>query len=262
MNFDLSDIPVVILCGGKGTRLRDVTEALPKPMVPIGEFPIVVHIMKWYAKFGIKKFILCLGYKKEAFIDYFSNFAKYTNDITIDLKTNSYQINQSKQLDWQITLCDTGLKSKTGRRINRALKYVNSPKFFMTYGDGVSNVDINLLYESHLLSKKNLTMTQVKSPTRFGLVETDSNGNVLEFKEKNQSDGYINGGFMVIEQEFCEKYLNDDDVFFEQNPMSLALMNKDIHAYTHNDFWQCMDSLKEYELLNNIWKRNIAPWKA
>lgn len=258
----LQDIPVIILCGGKGTRLRDVTENLPKPMVPIGDIPIVVHIMNWYAKFGLRKFILCLGYKKEVFVDYFTNFIRYNNDISVDLMSNKIDILFEKHIDWKIVLCDTGLDTKTGKRVKIAFdKYIDVKRFMLTYGDGVSNVDINELYDEHVKSNKLLTMTQVKSPTRFGLIETDNDNNVLQFKEKNQSDGYINGGFMVVEKEFIEKYVDNSDVFFEKEPMSAAIKHKDVHAYTHNGFWQCMDNSKEYELLNSLWKNNQALWK-
>ncbi len=259
----MSNIPCVILCGGKGTRLRDVTESLPKPMVPIGDIPIVVHIMKWYAKFGIKKFILCLGYKKEVFIDYFTNFLKYSNDISVDLKTNKVDILSDNYVDWQITLCDTGLESKTGKRIKIAFdKHIVDKQFMLTYGDGISNVDINKLYSSHIKSKRLLTITKVKSPTRFGLIETDIDDNIVQFKEKNQSDGYINGGFMVVEKKFIDDYLDRSDVFFEKEPMEKAILNHDVHAYAHDGFWQCMDNAKEYEFLNDIWKNGNAPWKV
>ena len=253
----------MILCGGKGTRLRDATESLPKPMVPIGDVPIVVHIMRWYAKFGIKKFVLCLGYKKEVFIDYFSNFLKYTNDISIDLKSNTIDVITSNSIDWQIILCDTGIDSKTGLRIKTAFdKHINGTQFFLTYGDGVSDVDVQALYISHMASRKPLTMTQVKSPTRFGLIEIDNNGIVLDFKEKNQSDGYINGGFMVVEKDFIDRYVDESNVFFEKEPMEKAIQAKDVHAYTHNGFWQCMDNIKEYNFLNLLWKSGKAPWKV
>lgn len=261
--INLSNIPVVVLCGGKGTRLRDVTESLPKPMVPIGDVPIVVHIMNQYAKFGLNKFILCLGYKKEVFIDYFTNFLKYTNDILIDMKSNKISTLFEKKVDWEIILCDTGLETKTGKRVKIAFdKYVKEQQFMLTYGDGVSDIDISKLYQSHIASKKLLTISKVKSPTRFGLVETDSKGTIIQFKEKNQSDGYINGGFMVVERPFVEKYMDNSDVFFEKEPMETAIDNNDVHAYTHNGFWQCMDNAKEYEFLNDLWKNGTAPWKT
>lgn len=256
------NIPCVILCGGKGTRLADISEKLPKPMVKIGDIPIVVHIMKWYAKFGFTNFILCLGYKKEVFIDYFNNFLKYNNDIKIDLLNNNITILTDNYADWHITLCDTGLETKTGKRVKIVFdKYIDNQKFMLTYGDGLSDVNINQLYFSHINSNKLLTITQVKNPIRFGLIETDNNGNILQFKEKKQSDGYINGGFMVVDRKFIEKYLDNQDVFFEKEPIENAIHHADVHAFTHNGFWQCMDNAKEYELLNNLWKNNYAPWK-
>ena len=259
---DLSQIPCMILCGGKGTRLKDVTEILPKPMVSIGDFPIVVHIMNWYASFGVKKFILCLGYKKEKFIDYFINFSKYSNDISIDLKTNQIKLLTNNINECEIILCDTGLESKTGKRMKTASKYVYAPQFFLTYGDGLSDIDINKLFHEHIASQKRMTLTRVKNPARFGLIEVDGTGNILNFREKNHSDGYINGGFMVIDQEFIKEYMDDSDVFFEKEPIDKAIAMNDVHAYTHNGFWQCMDNLKEYEYLNDLWKSGNAPWKA
>lgn len=257
----MQDIPCMILCGGKGTRLRDVTELLPKPMVQIGDFPIVLHIMNWYAKFGIQKFILCLGYKKERFIDYFVNFSRYSNDISINLKDNCIKLLTNNSSEYEIVLCDTGLDSKTGKRVKIASRYVDSPRFFLTYGDGLADIDINKLFAEHIKSQKNMTLTRVKNPARFGLIEVDDTGNISNFREKNISDGYINGGFMVVNKDFIEKYLDDSDVFFEQEPIDAAIKMKDVYAYTHNGFWQCMDNPKEYEYLNSLWKTGNAPWK-
>ena len=169
----------------------------------------------------MRRFILCLGYKKEAFIDYFINFSRYINDVTVDVGTGDVRIHKDKVFDWEVTLADTGLESKTGRRVYLAGKYLRSSDntFFLTYGDGVSDVDLHGLLENHVASGRLLTLTKVKSPTRFGLVETDVNGQILDFKEKNQSDGYINGGFMCVDRLFVNRYLDGSDVFFEQEPM-------------------------------------------
>ena len=218
----ICDIPCVILCGGKGTRLRDVSEILPKPMVSIGEFPIVLHIMKWYMKFGVKNFILCLGYKKEKFIDYFLKINEYSNDIKIDFANKSVSFLSQNFIDCSVTLADTGEDALTGDRIKSVMKYVLPfSRFFLTYGDGLSNVDIDKLLSSHISSGKKLTISKVKNPTRFG---------------NNQ--------------------------FFEQEPICNAIQHNDVHAFTHNGFWQCMDNLKDYSLLNDIWKSGDAPWKA
>ena len=257
----ISDIPAMILCGGKGTRLRDVTEQLPKPMVPIGEVPIVVHIMKWYAHFGVRRFILCLGYKKESFIDYFVNFSRYVNDITVNVGTGDVTVHKARSFDWEVTLADTGLESKTGRRVYAAKKYLRGSdnEFFLTYGDGVSDVDIRRLFERHSESGRLFTLTKVKSPTRFGLIETDADGRVLEFQEKTQSDGYVNGGFMCVDRAFVGKYLDGSDVFLEQEPMLAAMRDEQVGAYTHDGFWQCMDTSRDYNLLNELWAGGNAP---
>ena len=258
----ICDIPCVILCGGKGTRLRDVSEILPKPMVSIGEFPIVLHIMKWYMKFGVKNFILCLGYKKEKFIDYFLKINEYSNDIKIDFANKSVSFLSQNFIDCSVTLADTGEDALTGDRIKSVMKYVLPfSRFFLTYGDGLSNVDIDKLLSSHISSGKKLTISKVKNPTRFGIIHVDNNDNITDFNEKKYTESYINGGFMVVETDFVDYYVGNNQ-FFEQEPICNAIQHNDVHAFTHNGFWQCMDNLKDYSLLNDIWKSGDAPWKA
>ena len=257
--------PVMILCGGRGTRLREVTELLPKPMVPIGGLPIIWHIMKCYAAFGVRRFILCLGYKREEFVDFFLNYRARTADMTLTLG-NKPQITfhgGDDEADWEVTLVNTGENTKTGGRILQASRYlkVEDKRFFLTYGDGVSNVDISSLYQSHLNSGKLLTTTAVHPEGRFG--ELDLDGDKIRcFAEKPlQRPGYINGGFMVAERGVVERYLaNRPDCFFESEPMAELAADGEMRAFCHEDFWQCMDNPREYTLLNDLWDSGRAPW--
>ncbi len=257
--------PVMILCGGKGTRLRDVTELLPKPMVSVGEQPIVWHIMKTYAAFGVRRFILCLGYKREAFVDYFMNFHTRISDATIRLGHKSEVVfhDEPEEADWEITLAGTGLDTTTGGRVFRAAKYLrpDDKEFFLTYGDGLCDLDINSLYRTHLDSGKLITITGVHPEARFGelMIEGDS---VTGFEEKPpQSTGYINGGFMVINREFIPRYIDGADAeFLEQSPMRSAASNGDMGGFRHEGFWQCMDNQREYNMLNSMWNSGNAPW--
>ena len=261
----LPDIPVMILCGGKGTRLRDVTEVLPKPMVPIGTQPILWHIMKCYAAFGLRRFILCLGYKAEAFIDFFMNFHLRTADATITLGHDP-QIHfhrEVEEADWQVTLAQTGIETKTGPRVSRVARYLKpaDQDFFLTYGDGVADIDIAELYRAHKQSGKLLTVSAVHPPARFGEMVLKGNS-IAEFAEKLPSNSaYINGGFMVLKREFLERYLYPEkDEFFEQTPINQAVKDHQANAYRHEGFWQCMDTPREYTLLNELWSQKQAPW--
>ena len=261
----LPDIPVMILCGGKGTRLRDVTEVLPKPMVPIGEQPILWHIMKCYAAFGFKRFILCLGYKQEVFIDYFMNFHLRTADATITLG-HYPEITFHKEVeeaDWQVTLAQTGIETKTGLRVSRAAQYLKTEDqdFFLTYGDGVADIDIAALYKAHKKSGKMLTISAVHPPARFGEIILDGS-TVTEFAEKApRSNGYINGGFMVVKRDFLSRYLAPDrDEFLEQAPITDCVNDRQMNAFRHEGFWQCMDTPREFTLLNDLWSKKKSPW--
>ena len=261
----LPDIPVMILCGGKGTRLRDVTEVLPKPMVPIGTQPILWHIMKSYAAFGVKRFILCLGYKSEAFIDFFMNFHLRISDATITLghdpEIHFHQ--EVEEADWQVTLAQTGIETKTGLRVARAARYLKDidQDFFLTYGDGVSDIDLAELYESHKKSGKLLTVSAVHPPARFGEMMLDGD-TVTEFDEKvSRGSGYINGGFMVMKRDFLSRYLSlERDEFLEMAPIFRCVEDRQTHAFRHEGFWQCMDTPREFTLLNEFWSKKKAPW--
>ncbi len=256
--------PVMILCGGMGTRLRDVTELLPKPMVPVGAQPIVWHIMKTYAAFGVTRFILCLGYKRECFIDYFLNYHANASDITISLGRNKKIVyhSHSGEEEWEVTLANTGLETMTGGRVAQAGKYLKTDddNFFLTYGDAVSNVNIQALYDTHRRHGKMLTITAVHPAGRFGEIDFED-GQITGFNEKPPAEGYINGGFMVLKREFLKRYIpEDEDVFFEQAPMKGAIVDRQVETYRHEGFWQCMDTPREHHLLNSLWQEGKAPW--
>ena len=257
--------PAMILCGGQGTRLREVTELLPKPMVPIGEQPIIWHIMRGYAAFGVKRFILCLGYKREEFIDYFLNFHARSTDITVRLGKDhgiTYH-GETFEADWEVTLADTGIETMTGGRILRASRYLKPEdrEFFLTYGDGVSDIDIDELLAFDRKNGKLLTISAVHPDGRFG--EMKFKGALVEgFAEKPLSSSrYINGGFMVANRELVPRYLADrPDSYFEAQPMQEILKDRQLAALRHNGFWQCMDTPREHKLLNDLWNSGNAPW--
>lgn len=256
--------PAMILCGGRGTRLRDVTELLPKPMVPIGNHPVLWHIMRSYSAFGVKRFILCLGYKKETFIDYFLNFSARENDMTIKLGNPPEMIFHGKreEEDWEVTLADTGLESFTGTRIRIAAKYLKpeDQRFFLTYGDGVADLNMKELLENHIQAKRDLTISAVHPEGRFGEVRFRKDGSIRFDEKPYRSGGFINGGFMVVEKSVIENYIPQENVFFEAEPFSKITEASQMNAYRHEGFWQCMDTPREHELLNKLWENGNAPW--
>jgi glucose-1-phosphate cytidylyltransferase len=254
---------VVIFCGGLGTRLREETEFRPKPMVPVGERPILWHIMKSYAHYGHKEFILCLGYKGEAIKEYFRNYHWNTSDVTLSLgaKPKIKYHNQHDEEDWTVTMVDTGQNTMTGGRLKRVLPYVKDDTFLLTYGDGVTDSDINASIAFHRKQKKILTMTAVQPAGRFGDMEI-ADGKVTAFKEKpEKQSGYINGGFFVVDKRIG-KYLGDDTCVFENEPLAKLAAEKQIVAYQHPGFWQCMDTYREQQLLTGLWNSDNAPWKV
>jgi glucose-1-phosphate cytidylyltransferase len=253
---------VVILCGGYGTRIRDVADNIPKPMIPIGRFPILWHIMKYYASYGHRDFVLCLGYKSHVIKDFFLNYEAHTKDFTIDLgRKNKITFHTDhEESDWTVTLAETGLDAMTGARIKRIQKYVGKEDFMLTYGDGVGNVDLNALLKYHQSHGRSLTVTGVRPPGRFGeLMHTD--GVITEFNEKPQAaGGRISGGFFVASPAIFN-YLNDDDhLVFEQQPMRSIVKNQQLMVYEHDGFWQPMDTSREYQLLNSLYDQGGAPW--
>ena len=258
--------PAMILCGGQGTRLRDVTELLPKPMVPIGPHPIIWHIMKSYAAFGVKRFILCLGYKREAFINYFLNYHARATDVTLRLGEENGIVYHSGhgEEDWEVTLADTGDRTMTGGRVARASKYLkpDDQEFFLTYGDAVADVDVDALLAQHRASQRDLTVTAVHPAGRFGDLLMDPSGGVAAFREKPKVEvGVINGGFMVAKRSIIDQYLSPSaDLVFEQEPMSRIVEAGQMAAHEHEGFWQCMDTAREHSLLNELWDSGQAPW--
>ncbi|MDZ4815343.1 MAG: glucose-1-phosphate cytidylyltransferase [Verrucomicrobiota bacterium] len=256
---------VVILCGGKGTRLREETEYRPKPMIPIGNRPILWHIMKTYASHGYKEFVLCLGYKGEMIKDYFRNYMWMTSDVTLKLgRTPSNKFHTShEEEDWSVTLADTGQETGTGGRIKKIESYLGTDEnFFITYGDGVGNIDIKASLAYHIKHKKLLTLTSVRLPGRFGELAISTDGQIERFAEKPPvSEGRINGGYFIASKEIF-KYLDPDPKhMFEKEPILKLIQDKQLMAYNHDGFWQPMDNYFEYTLLNQLWADEKAPWK-
>jgi len=252
---------VVLLAGGFGTRISEEAQFKPKPMIEIGGKPILWHIMKEYAHFGFNRFIICAGYKQHIIKEYFSNYALYNSNITFDFQAeNKMTVHSNDAEDWRVTVVDTGLDSLTGWRIKLVQEYIGDETFFMTYGDGVCDVDMNALLEFHKTHGKICTLTAVKPEGRFGIL--DLNGNrVQSFREKNSDDvGYINGGYMVLEPGVFD-YINEN-VMFEREPMEHLADDGEMMAYKHNGFWQCMDTLRDKQKLENMWLKREAPWKV
>jgi glucose-1-phosphate cytidylyltransferase len=254
---------VVIFCGGLGTRLREETEFRPKPMVPVGERPILWHIMKIYASFGHKDFVLCLGYKGDVIKEYFRNYHWNTSDVTLKLgpKPQIKYHNQHDEEDWTVTLIDTGLNTQTGGRLKRVLPFVKDDTFLLTYGDGVTNSDVNKSIAFHKKQKKIITITAVQPAGRFGDLEI-SGATVTAFKEKAEKQpAYINGGFFVVDKHIG-KYLTDDKCVLEQEPLNRLAKEGQIAAYQHPGFWQCMDTYREQQMLTKMWESGDAAWKV
>jgi len=260
----MKDIPVVILAGGLGTRLREQTEFIPKPMVPIGTKPILWHIMKIYSHYGFKRFIICLGYKGEIIKEYFLHYRIRNSDFTIDL-SNHEDIrvhNLHREDDWKVTLADTGLKAMTGARIKRIEKYIDTKKFLLTYGDGVANIDIKNLLAFHTSHKKIATITGVKPPSRFGELIAKQN-KVIEFSEKPQvASSLINGGFFIFNRDMFRYLSEDDGCILEREPLEKLAKDGELMVYQHTGFWQCMDTLRDVNLLNEYWESGDIPWKV
>lgn len=239
---------VVIFCGGKGTRIRDVSEVIPKPMLPIGGKPILSHIMDTYAHFGYKDFILCLGYKGEVIKNYFLNRG--------DVLVTPEKIEFLDKRDFNITMVETGEAAHTGERLKIASKYITGKRFMLTYGDGVGNIDIDKLLAFHKSHGKPLTITGVHPPGRFGELSVSEND--VTFKEKPQTEGLINGGFFVIEKEFLD-YLDGNPL--ENEPLQRCAEDGEMKVYIHDGYWQPMDTMREYNMLNDLWESGERPWR-
>lgn len=255
---------VVILCGGFGTRIRDVSDDIPKGMIPIGGYPILWHIMKYYSHFGHQQFVLCLGHKSDVIKDFFLNYEAHTQDFTINLgatKSITYH-SRHAEANWQVTLAETGERSMTGARIKRIQRYVaEEENFMLTYGDGLSNVNLNKLVGFHKEHKKALTISGVRPPSRFGELMCDGSGLVTEFNEKPQATGgLISGGFFVCNQKLFEALDDREDLVFEQEPIRYLVSTNQAMVYNHDGFFQPMDTARDHKLLTGLYNKNEAPW--
>lgn len=257
---------VIILCGGFGTRIRDVAEAVPKPMIPIGGLPILWHIMKHYSRWGFREFVLCLGYRGQTVKDFFFNYQTAVSDFTIELGDHRRVEfhGEHDEADWRVTLADTGENALTGTRLKRVQKYIGADEnFLLTYGDGVSDVNLDALVEFHSAHGKILTVTGVRPPGRFGELEVEATGRALEFNEKPQTTrGLISGGFMACRREIFEYLDGDLNQMIEKEPMRSLLDAGEMMVYQHAGFWQCMDTPRDYRLLNELWETGKSPWKT
>ncbi len=251
---------VVILVGGFGTRLGEETELLPKPMIKIGQFPILWHIMKIYSAWGFNDFILALGYKSEIIKHYFLNYASINSDFTINIKSGKIQNTKKKIEDWNVSLVDTGLNTMTGGRLKRLKSIIGNETFMLTYGDGLADIDVSKVLEFHKNHKKMVTVTTVHPGARFG--ELNINDNIVKaFKEKPQtSQGWINGGFFIIEPEFFE-FIEGDETVLEGEPLEKAASMGELMAYRHEGFWHCMDTVRDKKVLEDLFSKEKAPWK-
>lgn len=252
----------VLLAGGFGTRISEESVLKPKPMIEIGEMPILWHIMKGYSSYGINEFVISCGYKQHVIKEWFANYYLHNSDITFDFtQENQLTVHSNVAEPWKVTLVDTGLNTMTGGRIKRIQKYIGDESFLLTYGDGVSDVDIKKLIEFHKEEETIATLTAVKPEGRFGVI--DINGNkVQSFREKSKNDmGWINAGFMVLEPEIFE-YIDGDDTIFERKPLETVAAKGQLSVYKHDGFWQCMDTMKDKMNLEELWANNKAPWKT
>ncbi len=251
---------VIILAGGFGTRLSEYTESIPKPMVTVGGKPILWHIMNTYAKFEHKDFYVALGYKAEVIKEYFLNYRTLNSDFTVDLTNGDIIAHQQDAVDWKVSLIDTGLNSMTGGRVKRMQNFIGDETFLLTYGDGVADIDLDALVKFHKSHGKMVTVSAVRPGARFG--ELDINNNVVtSFKEKPQTtEGWINGGYFVIEPEFFD-LIEGDSTILEKSPLERVAQMGELMSYQHNGFWQCMDTKRDRDSLEDLWETDSAPWK-
>lgn len=254
----------VILAGGFGTRLSEETGVRPKPMVEIGSKPIIWHIMKIFSSYGFNEFVICCGYKGYIIKEYFANYYLDSSDITFDLKNNKMEIHRNNTEPWKITLVDTGENSMTGGRVKRIQKYIGNERFFLTYGDGVSDVNLKELLAFHKKQNKYATLTAVQPPGRYGAFNLEGDEtSITSFREKPKDGNqvaWINGGFFVLEPEIFD-YIEGDSTTWEREPMENLAKENNLSAYKHKGFWQSMDSLRDKEVLLKLWESNDAPWK-
>jgi glucose-1-phosphate cytidylyltransferase len=254
---------VVILAGGFGTRISEESHLIPKPMIPIGDQPILWHIMKHYSSYGFNEFIICAGYKQHIIKEYFSNYFLHRTDVTFNFSQNNTILIQNNFIEpWKVTVIDTGLHTMTGGRIKRVMSYIEDENFLLTYGDGLSDVNLNGLIRKHNELGHIGTITAVKPAGRFGQVDINNDGLIRTFREKNHEDsGWINGGFMVLNRKIFE-FIAGDHIVFEADVLEKLSLENQIGAYKHDGFWQCMDSMKDRSLLEELLKSEKAPWKS
>jgi len=256
------NMKVVILAGGFGTRLSEETDIRPKPIVEIGGYPIIRHIMKIYSNYGYNDFIVCLGYKGYMIKEYFANYTLHMSDVTFNLKTGETIIQRSNSEDWKVTLIDTGLNTMTGGRIKRIKKFIGNKTFMLTYGDGVSDVNIEKLVDFHKKNHKYATLTAVQPLGKFGALSLGNLDKVNKFTEKLAGDGsWINGGFFVLEPAIFD-YIEGDNTFWEREPLEKLAKDGQLIAYKHFGFWRCMDTLRDKRELEELWESGNPPWKV
>lgn len=256
---------VVILAGGLGTRLSEATNLIPKPMVEIGGKPILWHIMKTYSHYGFNDFIICCGYKQYVIKEYFANYFRHNCDMTVDLSNNSVQILDNHSENWKVTMVDTGLNTMTGGRIKRIQQYVGNERFLLTYGDGVTDLNIHDTIEEHIYHNSMLTLTAYMPVGKFGALNISSNSNKVEsFKEKPNGDGehWINAGYFVCEPQVFDYIKEGDSTVFERDPLENIAYDGGLYAHKHIGFWSPMDTLKDNNDLNEMWNKENAPWKV
>lgn len=259
-----NDIPVFILCGGLGTRLKEETEFRPKPMVPVGNHPILWHIMRTYSRQGFKKFVLCLGFKSEVIKSYFLNYSSMNSDFTVELQSNEVTVHSvDHDQDWSVTLAYTGELTMTGARVARAAeRYLGEAEHFaVTYGDGLTNADLRTELEFHLSEGRIGTVLGVNPPSRFGEFKLDGN-KVIEFAEKPEfKEKWINGGYFFFRRNFVDYLSTDESCVLEQEPLAKLAQDKELSVFKHDGFWQCMDTQRDRDYLNKIWNSGNAPWQ-
>ena len=252
---------VVILAGGFGSRITEESHLKPKPMIEIGDKPILWHIMKYYSSYGFHDFIICLGYKQYIVKEFFSNYFLHTSDITFDMTKNTMEVHNNYSEPWRVTLVDTGLNTMTGGRIKRIKDYIDEESFMMTYGDGLSDVNLDKLLEFHKEHGKIATLTTVNIGQAKGILTVEEDSLIKSFREKSENDGaIINGGFMVLNREVFD-YIKDDTTVFEQEPLRNLVRDKELMAFYHKGFWQCMDTQREKNKLEELWNSGKAAWR-
>ena len=252
---------VVLLAGGLGTRISEESHLKPKPMIEIGEKPILWHIMKYYSQFGFHDFVICLGYKQYVVKEFFADYFLHTSDVTFDLANNSMEVHNNYSEPWKVTLVDTGLNTMTGGRVKRIQPFIGEEPFMLTYGDGVCDVDLNALLKFHESHGKIASMTTVNIAQLKGVLDIDEGDVVRSFREKDETDAsLINGGFMVFNPEIFS-YLEDDSTVLEQKPLQSLAEEGELMSFHHSGFWQCMDTQREMKKLEDLWQSGKAPWK-